>query len=218
MEIACMSDIHGEHIPEKHIPEADVLVIAGDATKRGCHREFMEFVAQLKKWYRKFSHVVYVPGKHDVLMEHHPERYIDVLESAVPNAKVLIHTDIKIGDVKMWGTPYSVYDKVWAFTEKEEKRKYLFSRIPRGTDVIISYSPPWSILDLEQNNKDFYYHSGCKYLLQTTKSIQPKLHIFGGSHANAGELLRDDMPTKFINASITKNYTSPLNQIIVTEI
>lgn len=216
--VACISDIHGSYLSKEQMPVADLLVIAGDATKRGCHREFVEFAKQLKNWSGNYENIVYVPGKHDVAIYNHQERYTNLLMSEVCNLDVLIDTDVNISGYNIWGTPQSPHDNVWAFTSKNNRRKHIINKIPKNTDIIVSYSPPWSIMDLEPNGSGYFYHIGCKYLLQASAAIKPKLHVFGSSHTNNGIKTTNNGSTTFVNASLISEYDKPLNDVIVVDL
>lgn len=215
--IACIADTHGAVLEAKKLPKTDLLLIAGDITKRGCHREFLEFAKQLPNWSGNFGQIVYVPGKHDVAIENHQEKYTELLQNASNNFSVLIHDDIRVFGLHIWGTPYSIYNPVWAFTAKNQVRKHLISQIPRDIDILLSYSPPHLIMDEEKNNSGYYYSIGCKYIRKAVEAIKPQLHVFGGSHENQGTKVINKGKTTCINASYISTYDRPYNDIIVTE-
>ena len=218
ISIACISDTHGAVLEVENLPKTDLLLIAGDITKRGCHREFVEFANQVKTWSGNFGQIVYVPGKHDIAIERYPQKYTDILHEASSNFNVLIHDDIKIYDLHIWGTPYSRYSQDWAFSIKNKQRKHLISQIPRGIDILVSYSPPYLIMDNEKNSNGFYYSNGCKYIRNAVEAIKPQLHVFGGSHENQGTLSINRGSTTCINASYISAYDRPYNEVITTEL
>ena len=219
MSVACISDIHGVELHKEFMPKADILVIAGDATKRGCHREFLDFAKNMETWSGNYGHIVYTPGKHDTALEHYPDRYIDMLCDKNTNLNVLINSDIVLCDLHIWGTPYSKYDPLWSFTERDNQRKYLTSHIAPNTDVLVSYSPPLGLLDIEKySNSGNYCNVGCQFLLHALKTLQPKLHAFGKSHVNYGVGYYNKKKTIYANGSLMCDYTSPWNPVRVFQI
>ncbi len=68
----------------------------------------------------------------------------------------------------------------------------MYANIPADTDILVTHAPPQGILDAGQ---------GCAELLEASKRVRPKLHVFGHVHAGYGVLRRG--PTIFVNAAMT---------------
>ena len=77
----------------------------------------------------------------------------------------------------------------------------LHGLIPNHTDVLITHTPPFGILDLPRSGRNV----GCPYLRSIVSEIAPRLHCFGHVHASAGRSVQEK--TTFVNASvIDSNY------------
>lgn len=99
--------------------------------------------------------------------------------------------------------------------DPEEIRRH-WSNIPTDTDILITHGPPSSILDKTSSG----YNLGCKELIKSVKSIQPKLHVFGHVHANYGQFKNEVElgRTLFINASLCDKYFHIAHPAIVIDL
>ena len=66
MRIVCISDTHGFH-HGLELPEADLIIHAGDISRRGRRNEIMDFL----NWYGQldYQHKVFIAGNHDFFFE-----------------------------------------------------------------------------------------------------------------------------------------------------
>ena len=72
MRVCCVSDLHG-HFPD--VPEADLLLLAGDYAPACKHRPVFFYRDGLGPWVKAAAGrmpVVAVAGNHDVLFERRP--------------------------------------------------------------------------------------------------------------------------------------------------
>src|SRR6202140_2910243 len=69
MRLVCVLDTHGYH-DAMHVPDGDVLIHAGDLTRRGTFEEVRAAGAWLTKLPHK--HKLVVAGNHDFLFERDP--------------------------------------------------------------------------------------------------------------------------------------------------
>jgi len=71
----------------------------------------------------------------------------------------------------------------------------VMAQIPDETHILVSHSPPYEILDFDDN-----IHYGCPELLNAVERIAPRFHLFGHVHAAYGILKLQQ--TTFANAAI----------------
>ena len=112
---------------------------------------------------------------------------------------------------KFFGTPYIPPFGDGAFMVKTEERRKKFQEIPEDTDILITHTPPYAILDNERNHDDpnipdSKKRFGCKELRdEILNRIKPMYNIFGHIHDGYGQMEIDGI--KFINAaSCDDNY------------
>jgi Icc-related predicted phosphoesterase len=209
MIIDCISDLHG-HYPK--LEGGDLLIIAGDLTARDLPNErymFLQWLAEQN--YRK---KVWIAGNHDnslVGMKFNPTR---------PDAaEYLCDFGTEFEGLRIWGSPWSLYfnemnPKCKAFVvDTEEELDSKFSLIPDDTDILVTHSPPYGILD-EIHREVFCgerdENVGSECLLEAVLKKRPKLHIFGHIHESYG--FKTSLWTQFINASHVNERYEPVNK------
>jgi Icc-related predicted phosphoesterase len=206
MKIVCISDTHSLHNAFQ-IPEGDILLHAGDISKRGRLPEIVEF----NNWLGTLSHrhKIIIAGNHDFLFEQEPA----VAKSLITNALYLEDSGVEIEGIKIWGSPMSPWFFDWAFNrERGEEIRRHWQMIPANTDILITHGPPFGILDLTIHSKQV----GCEDLLEIVTSLAPKTHLFGHIHEAYGK--RKIGKTQYINASLLDVNYKPVHQPIVLEI
>ena len=105
---------------------------------------------------------------------------------------------------KFFGSPYVPPCGPWAFMLKNEERLVKFKEIPEDTDILITHTPPYAILDGEKNHdpevKESLKRFGCKILREEVLTrIKPLYNIFGHNHDGYGQMEVEGI--KFINAA-----------------
>lgn len=179
MKIAAISDLHG-YLP-LHMPEFDVLIIAGDivpVTAHSVHEGSKWINTKFTRWADKFNKpVIVVPGNHDFCLQ--PE-YIKLLAD---HKWIYLHNDmIEIDGVTFYGTADQPILHPWAFGKTDEQLEHRFSNIPE-VDILITHTPPLGYGDKD----DHWGRLGCeqltKRLLQKTKI---KYNICGHIHPARG--------------------------------
>jgi Icc-related predicted phosphoesterase len=190
MKLCLVSDLHGYR---PRFEESDVLVIAGDLTARDREIEYQEFAIWLS--ILPFKRIIIVPGNHDVfLSDLHNAR--EVYKDFI----VLIDDSYEHNGVKFYGSPWTKRFhgqniNCMAYTMRTEAElAETFLSIPKDTDILITHSPPFGILD----NCD-YGRKGSISLMKTVELINPSLHVFGHIHEGAGVKKHKD--TTFLNAA-----------------
>lgn len=204
-----MSDSHGRHdqIP---VPDGDVLVHAGDFTGMGKEHEVRAFSDFVKKLPHK--HKIVVAGNHEISFERDPMNARGWLGDV---CIYLENSGTMVEGLKFWGSPvqpFFDYSGTWVFGELEPKISETWAKIPDNTDVLVTHSPPWRILDTTTSGLSV----GCKSLLTAVERIKPMLHIFGHIHEASG-IANNDF-TQFVNASVLDINYQVANRCTVIEL
>lgn len=167
MKILHLSDTHGCHLRLNELPEADVLVHSGDFTMTGSEQEALEFL----NWFcdMPYAHKVFICGNHDDCL------YGATIDGLDSNVHYLCNSGVDIDGVKYYGVPMFMGDCV---TDRQQRN---IERIPDNTDVLITHSPAYGILDFDDN-----INYGDEQLLSKIMMVKPRLHLFGHIHANHG--------------------------------
>ena len=190
MKILFISDTHGKH-HKLSVPEADLLIHAGDLSSRGTQEELRSFL----DWFSALPHrhKVFVGGNHDFLLERQPGVFLEMVPA---NCIYLFNSSTEIEGIRIWGSPLTPWFFDWAFNRRRggDIRRY-WDRIPAGTDILVTHGPPAGILGKTARGD----RAGCEDLLAVVQQIRPKIHVFGHIHEAYGQLRQDG--THFINAS-----------------
>lgn len=167
MRILHLSDTHGCHHRLHDLPEADVVVHSGDFTMTGTEQEALDFL----NWFcdLPYAHKIFICGNHDDCLY---GANIDGLDS---NVHYLCNSSIEIDGVKFYGVPMFMGDCV---TDRQQRN---IVKIPSDTDILITHSPAYGILDFDDN-----INYGDEHLLTKVIEIRPRLHLFGHIHAQHG--------------------------------
>ena len=196
MEICVCSDLHGRH-RDIEIPEADVLCVCGDLVYAGniIHMEdFLEWIQELPHQKK-----IIIAGNHDFPIEKNTNHWRKRIRNA--GGIYLQDESVLIDGVNFYGSPWNLTPG-WAFGDSSFKE--VWDKIPNNTDVLMTHSPPYKILD--QSSRGIRY--GCPNLEKVVKRIKPKYHIFGHIHKSFGETTIDE--TTYINSSIWYDNSKPV--------
>lgn len=215
MIIDCISDLHG-HYPE--LEGGDLLIVAGDLTARDTHGEYLRFFHWLHN--QKYKHYIFIAGNHDTLIEKD-----EVPVSGLGNTTYLCDSGTEFEGLKIWGSPWTktfprINPKCTAFTLKTEMDLALkFEKIPLDIDILITHSPPHTILDKTIRGQ----HVGSRYLRAWFECVErPKLHVYGHIHESYGtvEIFSEynDAMVKLVNASHVNERYEPVNKPIRIEL
>jgi Icc-related predicted phosphoesterase len=192
LRFVTIADTHGQH-NSLVLPSGDVLIHAGDVSRKGTEEEVVEFL----KWFTKqeFQHKILIAGNHDFYFERASEERIQEL---IPkNVIYLNDTGTTINGLKIWGSPISPWYHDWAFNRhRGDQIKKHWDLIPTDTDILITHGPVLGLLDTTVDGR----HVGCNDLYDKVREIKPKVHICGHIHESYGTLVEDGI--KFINASV----------------
>lgn len=209
MKIVCISDTHLRHkrFPID-VPEADLLIHAGDACLEGTLPEVLQFF----EWWKtlKARHKLFVPGNHDWLFQKSP----DLARSCVPSGTILLQDSMaEVEGLKIFGSPWQPEFQNWAFNlPRGLALKEKWKAIPDGIDILVTHGPPMGVLDWSRYGKE---HVGCGDLREELHRIRPGLHIFGHIHGDYGTVCRDGIV--FVNAAVCDEAYIPTHHPIVVE-
>lgn len=192
MRFVAISDTHGQH-SSLSLPEGDVLIHAGDISKRGTEAQIKEFI----DWFAglHYNHKIFIAGNHDFFLENLPVRQIADL---IPDQIVYLNdSGFEIEGIKIWGSPIQPWFHNWAFNrQRGSDIKQHWDRIPNDTNILITHGPVKGILDRTAYGEQV----GCSDLLDAVKRINPSFHVCGHIHEAYGEQIAER--TTFINASV----------------
>ncbi|MCA6362749.1 MAG: metallophosphatase domain-containing protein [Bacteroidetes bacterium] len=192
MKFITISDTHGQH-DKLILPPGDVIIHAGDLSKRGKEHEVKSFL----DWFSSldYTYKIFIAGNHDFLFEQYPEEKVRAL---IPDDVIYLNdSGVRIEGIHIWGSPVSPWFFDWAFNRQRGKDidKH-WQLIPPDTDILITHGPVFSIHDRTIRGQLV----GCEDLLLKVKEIKPGVHICGHIHEAYGQVQVDD--TLFINASV----------------
>jgi Icc-related predicted phosphoesterase len=124
----------------------------------------------------------------------------------------LCDSGVEIDGVKFWGSPVSprFFDLAFNRSRGTKIRKH-WQLIPPDTDVLITHTPPFGILDQNERGS----HTGCEDLLEVVLRIKPRYHLFGHIHEAYGT--QATAHTTFINGSIVDATDKIANKPIIIE-
>jgi Icc-related predicted phosphoesterase len=218
MKIDCISDLHGSF---PHLEGGDLLIVAGDLTACDEESEYAQFICWIAK--QKYKKIIVIGGNHDNYLQKNPDTFD--LELTCCIADYLLDSGTKFDDLKIWGSPWTksfegMNPACKAFTlDTEEELKEKWDLIPYDTDLLITHSPPYGILDrIEDGDKMVRLGSYSLYeALDTLRSV--RLHVFGHIHEGHGlehssRLAAGGDGTIFVNASQVNRAYSPVNKPI----
>lgn len=205
MTIACIGDTHGKH-DLLEIPDTDVIIHTGDISSFGNKQEiavFLEWFAGLPQ-----KHKIFIAGNHDFYLE---KIASNDLENFIPQEIIFLqNTGIEIGNKLFWGSAYTPGLPNFAFYKQRGKEIFQeWKKIPQQTDVLITHTPPYGILDEVARKQSV----GCEELQKVVAQLQPSFHIFGHVHESYG--LAKIKATSYINASSFLAPNVPNQPIII---
>jgi Icc-related predicted phosphoesterase len=203
MKIICISDTHNLH-EELILPEGDCIIHAGDFTEAGTKKESLNFL----EWYSKtpYKHKILIAGNHDFYFEKKAHKIHEIIPASI---HYLQDSGITLENINFWGSPYVPGDSSWAFTKDRGKQMSRhWEKIPVNTNILITHSPPFGILD-ELDNKTLV---GCKNLRGKLTELKISHHIFGHIHNDYGRVKTGS--TEFMNSSSLDTSHRIINQPI----
>ncbi|MBD5281347.1 MAG: serine/threonine protein phosphatase [Bacteroides sp.] len=190
MKILHLSDTHNYHHLLRDLPEADVVVHSGDFCMVGTEQEALDFL----NWFcdLPYKHKIFICGNHDECLN---GANIEGLDS---NVHFLCNSGIEIEGIKFYGIPMFLSDCI------TERQNLNYANIPNDTDVLITHSPAYGILDFDDG-----INYGSEELLEKISTLNLKAHLFGHIHAQHGVSMLNEI--LFSNGAIMNSDYSSLS-------
>lgn len=216
MIIDCIADTHG-NFPQ--LEGGDLLIVAGDLTARGTESEYFQCFDWLYE--QDYSKKILIAGNHDTQMQ--DENYSGPCGVMFGAFDYLCDSGIQWCGLRIWGSPWTKRfagenPRCLAFTcETEEELGKKWACIPQNTDILITHSPPWGILDKTIYNE----YVGSKSLANKVGHMEkpPKLWIWGHVHEAYGiDLPVRQKKCKMVNASHVNERYEPVNKPVRIEL
>ena len=196
-KILHISDTHGCHHRLCDLPDADILVHSGDFTMNGSEQETIDFL----NWFcdLDYQHKIFICGNHDNCL------YGANIDGLDINVHYLCNSGIELNGIYFYGVPMFMEDCI---TERQNRN---YEQIPVDTDVLITHTPAYGILDYDGN-----IHYGSEELFSRISAVNPRLHLFGHIHSQNGIVKRNS--TTFSNGAIMNADYTNLNSPNLIEI
>lgn len=189
LRIVCVSDTHARH-RYTEVPDGDILIHAGDITRKGSLEDVESFNAWLETLPHPFK--IMICGNHDFCFQEQAQE----ARQRITNAIYLEDSGCEVAGLTFYGCPWQPWFGGWAFNlPRGDALAQIWARIPDRVDVLITHGPPEGILDRTHRGDAV----GCRDLLARVREVKPRLHVFGHIHEAAGQVEIDG--TIFVNAS-----------------
>lgn len=206
MRIVCISDTHARH-DELELPEGDILVHAGDFTRRGALADIEAFDRWLAS--QPHRHKVVIAGNHDFAFERQPQ----AARSALKSGHYLEDSGVELEGLKFWGSPWQPWFFDWAFNlQRGPELAARWALIPEDTDILVTHGPPAGHGDLTSRGD----RAGCVDLLERIRVVKPRLHVFGHIHEGYGQSREGS--TRCVNASSLNLAYEPVHEPVVVDL
>lgn len=191
MRIVLISDTHMAHA-SLVVPPCDVLVHAGDFSRRGRPEELQRFAEWMAQ--QPASAKVFVAGNHDHVCEREPEL---VRATAARHGLIYLEDEtVETQGLRIHGSPITPAFRAMAFNRaRGEAIARHWERIPIGVDLLVTHGPPAGLGDRTFTG----YRAGCESLRDHVRRAAPKLHVFGHIHEAFGEYADAEVGTRFLN-------------------
>ena len=224
MKVQLISDTHGKHSQMVIDETCDTIVHAGDSTNHYYlpinEVEFNHFI----DWYSSLpiKNKILIAGNHDTWALKQYNREICKEKGIIYLEDQYFEIDGKL----FFGSPWSPRFGNWHFMKNRNKLSLHWDKVlSKNIDLLITHTPPKSILDLSRDVSRNIEMCGCNGLLKAVLKYEPKHHVFGHIHNNTNILnfgIRTIGKTSFYNASAMKDgyfeYPPENNKGIVIEI
>lgn len=207
MKFITISDTHGEH-RELKLPTGDAIIHAGDFCQHGRVADALDFL----EWYDAldFATKILIGGNHDFFAADESKRFNALLPSGIT---YLNDSGTVVNGIQIWGSPVQPDLTGWAFGKPRGKamRKH-WNLIPATTDLLVTHTPPYGILDKSRSKRSL----GCEELSKRLDELDVAVHVFGHIHASYGQVTIGS--THYINASNYNSRRGLVNKPVVFEL
>ncbi len=197
----CISDTHNT-FPK--LPHGDVLIHAGDLTNQGTFSELQKSVEWLEK--TPFERKIVIAGNHDISLDtnfydqygshFHNQSLQDTVRclKLLTESSSIIYLNHEAKSVsltraegpqttfRVFGSPYSPIEGLWAFGYGPQDGDALWDQIPSDSDIVVTHTPPKSHTD----EKPGRGAAGCEALRKALWRVRPRLAVCGHVHEGRG--------------------------------
>ncbi|CAL3965058.1 unnamed protein product [Diplocarpon coronariae] len=214
----CISDTHNAGPGGAFkLPKGDVLIHAGDMTNQGTFSELKKTIEWLEE--ADFEAKILVAGNHDITLDsefysqyglyfhnQNPQdtaKCQELLERS-PSIQWLKHESAVVSLVspsgphttfKIFGSPYSPTNGMWAFGYSTEEATNIWDQIPLDSDIVVTHTPPKYHCDERKDRRA----AGCEALRHALWRVRPRMAVCGHVHDARGvEIVRWDLGTSNI--------------------
>lgn len=149
------------------------MILAGDILPEEGIWDFI--TNRLNPWLAK------APVKRTVLTWGNHDWPMPDLTMGVKSANVLVEQVIKIGGIKIYGSPWSLPYMRWAWMAPERTLAKIYQDIPKDVDVIVSHAPPYGWGDMNSKGE----HWGSRRLRFRMEAL-PNLKLLVCGHIHEG--------------------------------
>src|SRR6266404_1914892 len=165
INIVALSDTHCMHYDKRlglgtsFISNTNnILIHAGDWGVRGSMGEVHHFSDFLEYYSDFYKAIIFISGNHDKEAQNHPDIFKSYFKD-LKNVYYLQDSSCEIEGIKFWGSPWTIQYH-GGFNKTREQLQTHWDIIPEDTDVLVTHSPPYGIMDIAKDQK-----LGCKSLL-----------------------------------------------------
>lgn len=239
MKIVAISDIHGLLL--QHIPECEVLCIAGDISPLKAQRNMPQMLSWLQKrfvpWMNSLpcERVIVVAGNHDFVFEN--KDFYEAAEDSIKSCPKCVYLNNDTYGYKgktFYGSPWVVGPAGWAFYDETKKLKMIENTMPGNVDVAIFHQPleygnngrvlqipSWMVgstyfSELLKDPNYLHPSYGSAALDEIVKNKAPKLVVTGHVHSGNHEIVNLN-DTMVVNVSIIdEDYTEKYKPFEIT--
>ncbi|MBX3247992.1 MAG: metallophosphatase domain-containing protein [Myxococcales bacterium] len=193
MKLVFLSDTHRRHPRIDIPPRADLLVHAGDVSRRGTEAEVLAFL----DWYASHdAPKVLIAGNHDRYAERHPLEMRRACEAR--GITYLLDEPTALAGLRVYGSPWVPRFRDMAFNlDRGAAIAARWALIPSSLDLLVTHGPPHGILD-----RTFFGLSvGCEALREALRARPPRLHVFGHIHEARGAFRDERTGCEHVNVA-----------------
>ncbi|KAH9997529.1 Metallo-dependent phosphatase-like protein [Russula vinacea] len=214
----CVSDTHSRTFP---LPEGDVLIHAGDLCSWGSVKQLQVTM----DWLVSLPHPkkIVIAGTMTLSYRslyrlcHRLTQFCDVSKARsmmknraarVAGLHYLEHESMELetGDKtwKVYGSPSAPRYMPGSFQyEDRAGAEAIYKRVPRDTEILLTHTPPYGILDRASRGT----HAGCQTLSATLEELgQCRMHVFGHIHEAHGAIIHEGGERVSVNAAMAGGY------------
>lgn len=220
MKIVCISDTHlvVREGAVLDFPDGDIIIHSGDFCNSGARYDLTSYLPFLEECLIKYTHVVQIAGNHDWVCQLSEDYAKEIFHHLGPKFHYLCDSSCSIHGIKFYGTPWQNVFFNWAYNLPREGKeiKEKFDAIPNDTNVLLTHSPIYDVLDRCPDG----FKAGSKMLRKKINKLSAlnnlKLINYGHIHNGYGE--EDYLGIHVVNSSLVDERYRFVNKPIVFDL